>query len=39
MYMYILLYGRIFGGIPNMLVICNILKKFMVSDKKDSQGF
>ena len=26
--------GRILGGIPKMLVLCNFLRKFMVSDKK-----
>ena len=31
--MYIPLYGRIFGGIPKMLVLCDFLKK-LVSDKK-----
>ena len=31
MYMYI--DGRIFGGIPNMLVFCNFLEILMVSDK------
>ena len=28
------LYGRIFGGIPKILVLCNFLRKFMVSDKR-----
>ena len=27
------LYGKIFGGIPKMLVLCNFLKILMVSDK------
>ena len=27
-------YGRIFGGIPKMLVLCNFLIKLMVSDKR-----
>ena len=28
------LYGRIIGGIPIMLVLCNFLRKLMVSNKK-----
>ena len=32
-------YGNIFGGSPNILVLCNFLKLLMVSDKNDSQGF
>ena len=28
------LYGRILGGIPIMLVLCNFLQKLMVSNKK-----
>ena len=28
------LYGRILGGIPIMLVLCNFLRKLMVSNKK-----
>ena len=26
--------SRIFGGIPKILVLCNFLRKLMVSDKK-----
>ena len=32
------LYGRIFGGIPKNLVLCNFLRKLMVSDKKRFTG-
>ena len=33
--MYISLdYGRIIGGIPIILVLCNFLRKLMVSSKK-----
>ena len=31
--MHILLYGKIVGGIPKILVLCNFLQILMVSDK------
>ena len=31
--MYITNYGKNFGGIPKILVLCNFLTKMMVSDK------
>ena len=34
MYTCTYLYGRILGGIPIMLVLCNFLRKLMVSNKK-----
>ena len=37
--MYLSLVGIILGGIPIMLVLCNFLRKFMVIEQKDSQGF
>ena len=33
------LYGKIFGGIPKKLVLCNFLQILVVSDKNGSQGF
>ena len=33
------LYGKIFGGIPKMLVLCNFLKILLVSDKIIHRGF
>ena len=39
MYMYILLYGQILGGIPKMLVLCNFLEILMVSDKTIHKAF
>ena len=32
-------YGRIFGGIPKMLILCNFLRKFMASDEKIHRAF
>ena len=37
--MYMYLYGKIFGGIPKMLVLCNFLKILMVSDKVIHKAF
>ena len=31
--------GEIIGGIPIILVLCNFLRKLMVFEQKDSQGF
>ena len=31
--------GKIFGGIPKILVLCNILKMLMVSDKMFHRAF
>ena len=31
--------GRIFGGIPKILVLCNFLRELMVSDKKIHRAF
>ena len=40
MYIHVTLNGRIFGGIPEMLVFkCNFLRKLMVSDKKICRAF
>ena len=36
--MYITLWQN-FGGIPKMLVLCNFLKKLMVSDEKIHRAF
>ena len=33
------LYGRILGGIPIMLVLCNFSTKIDGFEQKDSQGF
>ena len=33
------IHGRILGGIPIMLVLCNFLRKLMVSNKKIHSGF
>ena len=37
--MYITLHGRIFGGIPKILVLCNFLRKLMVSGKNIHRAF
>ena len=34
MYIALHVHGRIFGGIPKMLVLCSFLRKLMVPDKK-----
>ena len=39
MYTHVQLYGKIFRGIPKMLVLCNFLKIFMVSDKTIHKAF
>ena len=36
---YVHVHGKIFGGIPKMLVLCNFLKILMFSDKMIHRAF
>ena len=36
---YVYNYGRIFGGLPKIFVLCNFLRKLMVSVKKIHRAF